>query len=137
MQLDKHTDEHLRGLIQRTRYWKQLDNELKQFLPVPLHPHLRVVCVENGKLVIYSTSPMAATRLKMLLPTLFPQLQALNTQIQSVQIKIRPPETEKSQQKNFRISPRALSAFEQTAHRLNSQHPELAAAMRRLVQHNK
>ena len=65
----------LANLLQRSRYWQQLDAAAKRLLPANLHPHFRVACIEEGALIIHVSAPMAATRLKMLLPNLLPQLK--------------------------------------------------------------
>ena len=138
MQLDKLTahDNRLKNLLHTSRYWLKLDADVKKLLPPNLHPHFRVVCIENNTLVLHVSAPMAATRLKMLLPALLPRLQQLDADIQAACIKMRPHNPESKCTKNFRISSQALNCFEQTANQLNH-HPELAEAMRQLVKHNR
>ena len=103
----------LANLLQRSRYWQQLDDAAKRLLPANLHPHFRVACIEEGALIIHVSAPMAATRLKMLLHN---------------------PAAAKS--KNFHLSERALNSFEQTAEKV-AHHPKLAAALQNLVKNNR
>lgn len=108
----------LANLLQRSRYWQQLDAAAKRLLPANLHPHFRVACIEEGALIIHVSAPMAATRLKMLLPSLLPQLQELDPDIARIQIKTRPHNPAAAKSKNFHLSERALNSFEQTAKKL-------------------
>jgi len=79
---------------------------------------------------------MAATRLKMLLPNLLPQLQELDPGIARIQIKTRPHNPAAAKSKNFHLSERALNSFEQTAEKV-AHHPKLAAALQNLVKNNR
>lgn len=126
----------LADLIHRARYWQQLDTATKRLLPTNLHPHFRVVCIEDGTLIIHVTAPMAATRLKMLLPSLLPKLQEIDSHIARIQIKTRPSNPQTPKSKNFHLSDRALNSFEQTARKVDH-HPKLAAALRKLVKNNR
>ena len=138
MQLDPliPANSTLANLIHRARYWQQLDTATKRLLPTNLHPHFRVVCIEDGTLIIHVTAPMAATRLKMLLPSLLPKLQEIDSHIARIQIKTRPSNPQTPKSKNFHLSDRALNSFEQTAGKVDH-HPKLAAALRKLVKNNR
>ncbi len=126
----------LANLLQRSRYWQQLDTAIKRLLPPNLHPHFRVACIDENALIIHVSAPMAATRLKMLLPSLLPKLQEIDSHIIRVQIKTRPTNPEAPKSKNFHLSERALNSFEQTAEKV-AHHPKLAAALRKLVKNNR
>ena len=126
----------LANLLHRSRYWQQLDDAAKRLLPANLHPHFRVACIEEGALIIHVSAPMAATRLKMLLPSLLPQLQELDPNIARIQIKTRPHNPATAKSKNFHLSERALNSFEQTAEKV-AHHPKLAAALQNLVKNNR
>lgn len=134
MKLDQYTqtDRNLHNLIARARQWQNLDSQIKKLLPANLHPHMQAVCIENGVLIVHAHAPMAANRLKMLLPALLPQLQQLHPQLQSLTIKIRPKNPPVVAEKNFRISGQALQYFRQSAARLQH-HPELAQALQHLA----
>ena len=138
MQLDPliSANSTLANLIHRAHYWQQLDTATKRLLPTNLHPHFRVVCIEDGTLIIHVTAPMAATRLKMLLPSLLPKLQEIDSHITRIQIKTRPSNPQTPKSKNFHLSDRALNSFEQTAEKV-AHHPKLAAALRKLVKNNR
>lgn len=137
MKLDQHTqtDRHLHSLIQRARAWQTLDGEIKKLLPANLHPHMQAACIENGVLIVHAHAPMAANRLKMLLPALLPQLQQLHLDLRSVAVKMQPKNPPKPSTKNFRISNRALQYFRQSADQVRH-HPELAQALNQLADHH-
>lgn len=138
MQFDSLIPVHspLANLLQRARYWQQLDTATKRLLPANLHPHFRIACIEEGALIIHVSAPMAATRLKMLLPNLLPQLQELDPSIARIQIKTRPHNPEAPKSKNFHLSERALNSFAQTAQKV-AHHPKLATALQNLVKNNR
>lgn len=138
MQLDRHTqtDQHLQNLIQRARYWQQLDQKIKHILPANLRDHLQTACIEDGQLIIHAHLPMAAGRLKMLLPVLLPKLQQLDSRIMHVQIKMQPKNPPAERSKNFRITPDALNHFQHSAEQL-AHHPQLAQALLDLIRHHR
>ena len=63
----------------------------------------QTACIEEGRLVLLAANGMAASRLKMILPALVPQLQDLNAGIRDVAVKVvpKPPAQPKSQQPAF------------------------------------
>lgn len=129
-------DSRLSGLLQLSRYWQRLDTEAKRLLPPNLHRHFRVVCMEESTLVLHADTPMAATRLKMLLPALLPQLQAIEPRIAEAKIKVSPASPETPKNKNFHISAHALDCFSKTAEKV-AHCPELAQSIRKLVENNR
>lgn len=97
------TSPALRHLWQSTRYFIQLDERLKAILPANLREHCRVACVQNGVLVVFAKNNMAASRLKMMLPALLPQIQDLGDEIGKIDVKML-PETPNRHAKNIVIS---------------------------------
>jgi len=77
-------DARLAGLLQQSQQWRRLDAAVKRILPANLHPHFQTACIEEGRLVLLAANGMAASRLKMILPALVPQLQDLNAGIRDV-----------------------------------------------------
>lgn len=128
-------DTHIHNLLARSKYWQNLDKEIKKLLPPNLHPHFQVACINQGQLILFASSQMASNRLKMLLPTLLPHIQNLVPNIIGIQCRTRPqPKIESKKQ--LTLSPAARSAFEQTAHRLQ-RHPKLAAALKKLAEQHR
>lgn len=137
MQLDKlaERDSTLQNLLQKSYYFQQLDTQVKRLLPPNLAPHFRVVCVRDGALLISVSSSMAASRLKMLLPALLPRIQALNGQIETVQVSVSPKSPESQREKDFAISPAALEMFAETAERVRH-HADLYESLQNLLRHH-
>lgn len=124
-------DAKLNRLLQQTAHWQRLDQSLKQLLPPHLHSHFQVACVADGRLVVIAGGSMAAARLRMLLPPLVPQLQIIDSEIQSVRVTIRPTMAEAPRDKRLHLSSAAADTCRAAADRL-AHHPELAAALRAL-----
>ena len=137
MQLDQLLAPHaqMSQLLTLSRYWQQLDSIVKHLLPCNLHTYFRIACVQNNTLVVHAYSHVCASRLKMLLPALLPQLQQHDNQIQRIRIKMCFTDVPVARQKNFRISPTALGYFERTAQQL-AHHPQLAHALQQSVKNN-
>lgn len=121
----------LQNLFRQSAQWRRFDIGLKQCLPVNLHPHFQVACIEDGCLVVLATNNMAATRLRMMLPALVPKLQTIDSAVQTVRVKIQPLQTPPPKTKQAHLSNAAKTACADAAGRL-VHHPELAAALRTL-----
>lgn len=121
----------LRQLLQQTAHWRRLDTALKQQLPENLHNHFQAACIHESCLVILATNSMAASRLRMMLPTLVPKLQSIDSTIQTVHVRIQPLSVQKPSVKRAHLGEQARASLAQSADRL-AHHPELAAAMRAL-----
>lgn len=127
-------DPVLNTLMQRAAYWRQLDKRVKTLLPANLHPHFQVAHIDgDGTLVLWAIHHTAAARLRMIMPVLLPQLQALDTCIRAVRIKIQPLQHCPTPQKQARLSETARANCRQAAASL-THHPQLAAALMRLAQ---
>ncbi|WP_165089654.1 DciA family protein [Neisseria yangbaofengii] len=126
-------DTHLQALLQQAQQWHRLDKEVKNILPANLCAHFQATCVENGKLVLLAANNMASSRLKMILPSLLPQLKLLRADISDVQVRVL-PKTPKPERKNtLQLSEAALQSFEDTAARLQEQYPKLAGRLEKLA----
>lgn len=127
----------LQGLLGRARYFKRLDGEIKRILPANLSGHFRVACVdESGRLVLFVSSNMAATRLKMLLPAVLPAMRELDIQIQDVVCRVIPNDIPPPREKHFYIPQCALDRFDETA-QMVAHHRDLSHALQQLVQHHR
>lgn len=138
MQLEELTrqDHHLRQLLHQANYFHQLDKKIKRLFPANLHDYFRVVCLSQGNLVVYVTSGMAASRLKMLLPSVLAQIQQLDEQVYNVQLKVMPQNPAPKRQKNFQLNQNVVARFAESAQKVKH-HPELCAALENLVKHHR
>jgi hypothetical protein len=126
-------DARLAGLLQQSQQWRRLDAAVKRILPTNLHPHFQTACIEEGRLVLLAANGMAASRLKMILPALVPQLQELNAGIRDVAVKVVPKPPAQPKVNSLLLSGAALESFDAAAAKLEDKHPELAAALAELV----
>lgn len=130
-------DRLLQGLLQQSQQWRRLDREVKQILPPNLRPHFQTACVEQGRLVLLASNNMASSRLKMIMPSLLPQLQSIRSDIREVSIRMVPKTPEAERVNRLSLSDRAVVGFEQTAAQLEERHPDLARALARLAKKHK
>ena len=126
-------DHLLAGLLQQSQQWRKLDAKIKTVLPANLHPHFQTACVEDGRLVLLAANNMAASRLKMILPAMLPKLQTLHAGVREVVVRVVPKPPAQPKINSLRLSEAALHSFDEAAAKLESKHPELAAALAELV----
>ncbi|XXQ68207.1 DciA family protein [Neisseriaceae bacterium B1] len=136
MQLNQFNDKSLTSLLRQSQQWLALDKLVKQNVPVNLHAHFKVVCVEQGVLIVYAYHAMAAARLNLLKTAL---LQQLNSQgslnIHNIRITQHPKQETLQKRKEFHIPQQALTQFAQTARKV-SHHQSLSEALDNLVKHH-
>lgn len=118
----------LHALLQQSAHWRQLDATIKAMLPANLHKHFAISCIENGDLMVLASNNMAASRLRMMLPSLVPKLQSIDSTILGVRVKIKPQQTPAEKTKQAALSPAAQSACADAAEKL-AHHADLAAAL--------
>lgn len=126
-------DQRLNVLTQQVRLWQRLEQQIKKMLPLNLADFYQVSCVnEQGGLVVFAHNAMVASRLKMIMPALVPQLQGMDARIMKVIVKVSPQEQVHAKYKKAVLGQEAqtqlLSASEKLSH-----HPELAQALSRLA----
>lgn len=126
-------DRHLQVLLQQAQQWHRLDQEVKNILPANLRAHFQTACVENGRLVLLAANNMASSRLKMILPSLLPQLKLLRADIADVQVRVLPKPPKPERKNTLRLSEAALQSFEDTAAKLQERHPKLAERLEQLA----
>lgn len=135
MKLNQFNDKQLSTLLHQSQQWLNLDVQLKKYVSANLHPFFKVVCIEQGELVIYAYHAMAATRLKLLKASLLSQLQQLSWDIQDIRISLHPQQVSVIKAKSFSIPKQVLPQFSQTARKL-AHHKALAQALDDLVRHH-
>ena len=126
-------DRQLENLLRQSQQWRKLDGEVKRIMPANLRPHFQTACVEGGRLVLLAANSMAASRLKMILPALLPQLRKFREDIEAVAVKTVPKIPEREKVNSLHLSGAALESFDTAAAKLEDKHPELAAALAELV----
>ena len=126
-------DSLLSELLKQAGKWRRLDAAVKKLLPLNLHPHFQTACIEDGELVLLAANNMAASRLKMIVPSVLPQLSGLDAAIRSVSVKVVPKPESRPKMNNLHLSKAALESFNSAAARLEKRHPELAEALAELV----
>lgn len=124
----------LQRLLLQQQHWQAIGTYLSQRLPPNLSQHCSMACInEQGQLVIFAHNHLVAGRLKMLLPAHLTALQQLDSNIRSVQVKLRPTAVAPPKRIKRQFSHQALDSFENAADQV-SHHPELAAALTRFAQ---
>ncbi|WP_308185696.1 DciA family protein [Neisseria polysaccharea] len=126
-------DSLLSELLKQAEKWRRLDAAVKKLLPLNLHPHFQTACIEDGELVLLAANNMAASRLKMIAPSVLPQLAGLDASIRSVSVRLVPKPEKPPKTNTLHLSKAALESFGSAAAKLEKRHPELAAALAELV----
>lgn len=126
-------DSLLSELLKQAGKWRRLDAAVKKMLPPNLHPHFQTACIEDGGLILLAANNMAASRLKMIVPSVLPQLASLDEAIRSVSVKVVPKPESRPKTNNLHLSKATLESFNSAAARLEKRHPELAEALAELV----
>ncbi|EGZ46811.1 DciA family protein [Neisseria wadsworthii] len=126
-------DNRLASLLAQAQQWHRLDRAIKKLLPPNLHGYTQVACIDaEGCLIILAANNMALSRLRMIAPGLLTQMQHVDQRIESVRIKAAPKPDKPAKQNMLTLSENALDAFDDSAERV-AHHPDLAAALRKLV----
>lgn len=126
-------DSLLSELLKQAEKWRRLDAAVKKLLPANLHPHFQTACIEDGRLVLLAANNMAASRLKMIAPSVLPQLAGLDASIRSVSVRLVPKPEKPPKTNTLHLSKAALESFGSAAAKLEKRHPELAEALANLV----
>ncbi len=125
-------DRQLHALLQQSQQWQRLAAQIKTYLPANLAAHCHIVCLDGSTLVVFADNNMVASRLRMILPGLVPQLQSVCTGVESFRVKIQPKLNTLPRHQPHLFSHHALDSFEQAAARVEH-HPELAEALARFA----
>ena len=123
-----------RPLIERARHLQQLEQAVKELLPENLSVHCTVQNLKSEILVLATSSPAWAARLRFVTPDLIKQLGGrLSLPLRTVQIKISPEKVKNQIVKSHRpkLSLASGTLLAQTAHSVN--HPALQNALYRLA----
>ncbi|HHL3632200.1 DciA family protein [Neisseria polysaccharea] len=126
-------DSLLSELLKQAGKWRRLDAAVKKLLPPNLYPHFQTACIEDGRLILLAANNMAASRLKMIAPSVLPQLAGLDASIRSVSVRLVPKPERPPKTNTLHLSKAALESFGSAAAKLEKRHPELAEALANLV----
>lgn len=126
-------DGWVRQVVQQALAWQETETALLACLPVFLRDRARAVCLrQDGTLVFHVRDNAAASRLRLMLPTLLPQWQTVLAGVRAAEVKIRPPEAPRQKVKQAKVSAAGAQTCLQTAAAL-AEFPDLAAAFRRVA----
>lgn len=137
-QLLSSEEGRLATLSRRCIYLQQLENRVLHLLPAPLQAHCRVANYHSGQLILITTSPAWATRLRYHVPTLLNQLTAVSElqQLQEIRIRISPSAAPilPAQALPRRIKPQTTALISTLAETLDD--PALRRALQKLARHH-
>ena len=122
-------------LVTRARTLMELEALLHELLPAPLKEHCRVLAIRDETLVLATSSPVWAARLRFHAPLLVKQLSDYQTvTIRSVRVRVRPPEKHSPpprRQAALRPGKAGAAALQQVAQTISD--PALKTALLRLA----
>ncbi len=121
-------------LIQQSERWIRLEQDLQKRLPPNIAPFCHVICINQEHCLILAVdNNLVANRLRMVLPSLVPELQLIDSDIDSIHVKIKPRPIAKPKNKEVNFSDAALDSFTQAAKHV-SDYPRLAQALEQFAQ---
>jgi hypothetical protein len=122
-------------LVTRARILLELEALLQELLPAPLKAHCRVLAVRDETLVLATSSPVWAARLRFHAPSLLKKLSNQKTvNLRTVRVRVRPPEKTVAaprRQAALRPGKAAATAIQQAAQTISD--PGLKTALLRLA----
>ncbi|MDB4409401.1 DUF721 domain-containing protein [Gammaproteobacteria bacterium] len=93
LQINKLSGGKYASLVARARALMVLQALVKRLLPEPLNEHCRVLAVRDETLILATSSPVWAARLRFHAPGLVKQLSDHKTvKLRTVRVRVRPPE---------------------------------------------
>ena len=121
-------------IIERARKLARLEQAVHQTLPTELAAHCKVLNLRNETLVLSTSSPAWAGRLRFVAPDLIKQLKCqFSLQIRGVDLRVEPetPEKQEVAKSTLRMSLRSATLLARTAEGVN--YPPLQEALLRLA----
>jgi hypothetical protein len=121
-------------ILERARKLSRLEQAVLQLLPAELGEHCKVLNLKNETLVLATSSPAWAGRLRFAAPDLLRRLKRqLSLDIRAIDLRVQ-PETVENQPiiaRPLQLSLRSATLLAQTAQSVN--HPPLQEALLRLA----
>ena len=122
-------------LLTRARILMEMEVLLHELLPAPLKEHCRVLAIRDETLVLATSSPVWAARLRFHAPLLVKQLSDHQTmKLRTVLVRVRPPEKSappRRRQAALRPGKAGAAALQQAAQTISD--PVLKTALLRLA----
>ncbi len=121
-------------ILERARKLARFEQAVLGLLPADLGAHCRVLNLKNEILVLATTTPAWAGRLRFAVPELLKQLKCQHhMEIRRVELKIRPEikENQQVRRNSMQVSLNNAELLATTAQSIN--HPELQEALYRLA----
>ena len=98
------------SLANRAAALDAMDRALRQTLPLPLRDEVRFANLRGGRLLFLASSPVWATRLRLLSAQILATARSLDIRAESLGIKVSPlPRIEPEQERTRTLSPTAAS----------------------------
>jgi len=93
LQINKLSGGKYARLVARAKTLMELQVLLHELLPAPLNEHCRVLAIRDETLILATSSPVWAARLRFHAPLLVKQLSNTQTvNLRTVRVRVRPPE---------------------------------------------
>lgn len=118
----------------KLKFFRELESVLREHLPVSMKPHCRLVCYQNHRLTLSTTSANWATRIQYQLPELQRQLKyhPFFSSLKEVRLKLSyPPVEAQTAQIEKSISEASIQSLEELAEATTVK--ALEASLRRLI----
>ncbi len=125
-------DALLSGLLKQAGQWRRLDAAVKNCC-LPTCTRISDGLRRRRQADSLAANNMAASRLKMIAPSVLPQLAGLDASIRSVSVRLVPKPEKPPKTNTLHLSKAALESFGSAAAKLEKRHPELAEALANLV----
>lgn len=108
-----------------------LDRAFRKLLPEPLQACCQAAGINQGELVVFAHTGIAAARLRMLGPSLLPALSAAGHAADRLRIRVSLQPVRRSRPKGIGFTPGALDCI--AASVASVPHPDVRAALENLV----
>jgi hypothetical protein len=135
LQINKLLGSKYAHLVSRARILMELEALLQELLPAPLKEHCRVLAIRDETLILATSSPVWAARLRFHAPLLVKQLSNHQTvKLRTVRVRVRPPEKASAPPRRkaaLRPGKAAATALQQAAKTISD--PGLKTALLRLA----
>jgi hypothetical protein len=122
-------------LVTRARTLMELEALLHELLPAPMNEHCRVLAIRDETLILATSSPVWAARLRFHVPLLVKQLSShQSVKLRTVRVRVRPPEKVSPPPRRraaIRPGKAGAAALQRAAQSISD--PELKTALLRLA----
>ncbi|MDX1497063.1 MAG: DUF721 domain-containing protein [Salinisphaeraceae bacterium] len=121
-------------LLDKASQLQRLQSRLQEWLPAPLHEHVQLANIREGRLILTADSNAWASKLRYLSPDLLQRLQAAGWPCQRIEVKVAPVYAPPRIRKIKRSIPdSARRLLLQTADHIDD--PDIAATLKKLARH--